>query len=158
MEIFWIIVCSLLLGLGFVGSILPFLPGPPLAYVALLIHEFTASDPFSTSFLIIWASITALVMILENIIPAIGTERFGGSKYGIGGTVVGLLIGLFIFPPIGIIAGPLLGAFVGELIGGQTSDQAWQSALGSFIGFLAGTLLKVITVAMMSYYYIQSVM
>lgn len=156
MDLFWIIVGVICLLAGLLGSFLPFIPGPPLAYGALLLHQFTGGYPFSTRFLLIWAAITGVVMVLENIIPALGTQRFGGTRYGIGGSVAGLIIGLLFFPPFGIVVGPLLGAFVGELIGGQSSGQAWQSALGSFIGFLAGTLLKVITVAMMGYYYFLS--
>jgi len=157
LETLWLACGLLLLLLGLVGSFLPFIPGPPLAYAALLLHHFTAGYPFSTRFLIIWAGVTMAVVMIENIIPALGTKRFGGTRFGIGGCVAGLLVGILFFPPFGIVIGPLLGAFAGEIIGGQTSDQALKSALGSFIGFLAGTLLKFITVALMGYYFMQSV-
>lgn len=158
METVWIILCVLLLLLGVIGSFLPFLPGPPLAYAALLLHQYTGGYPFSARFLIIWAAITVIVMLLENIIPAWGTERFGGSRYGIFGCVGGLIIGIIFFPPFGIVLGPLIGAFVGELLGGQPSDQAWRSAVGSFVGFLVGSLLKFIAVALMGYYFAASIL
>lgn len=151
-----IILGTLLIMIGLIGSFVPFVPGPPLAYCALLLHQFTASSPYTTQFLVIWAGITIFVMVLENIVPAWGTHRFGGTRYGIAGCIIGLLMGAVLFPPLGVIAGPLAGAFLGEYLSGQASDQALRSAWGSFVGFLAGTLLKVIAVGLMGYYFVTS--
>ena len=137
---------------GFVGSFLPMLPGPSLSYVGLLLLQFTGSAPFTLSFLVVWAIIVVAVMLLDNIIPAYGTKKFGGSAYGVWGTVIGLVAGMF-FPPIGIVMGPLLGAFVGELVGGQSSDRALKSAFGSFVGLLSNILLKAIASGLMGYYF-----
>jgi hypothetical protein len=85
------------------------------------------------------------VYILDYIIPALGTKKFGGSKYGIIGTTVGLLIGLIFLGPFGIIIGPFIGAFTGELIhDNENSNRALKAAFGSFIGFLFSTGLKFI--------------
>ncbi|HET6527389.1 MAG TPA: DUF456 domain-containing protein, partial [Balneolaceae bacterium] len=133
---------------GFIGSLLPVLPGPPLSYVGLILLQF-AHAPFSLSFLIIWALIVAVIVALDYIIPTWGTKKFGGSSYGVWGSVAGLIIGIFFFPPFGMILGPLIGAFVGELIAGKSSDKAIRSAMGSFAGFLMGTILKVIASGIM---------
>jgi len=142
----------LILG-GIIGSIVPFLPGPPLAYVGLLLQQLRSDPPFTVKFLLIWAGITILVSVLDYFIPLYGTKKFGGSKYGMWGCTIGLFAGIF-FPPWGIIAGPFLGAFVGEMIASNQSDQALRAALGSFIGFLFGTLLKLIACFMMGWYLI----
>jgi uncharacterized protein YqgC (DUF456 family) len=84
------------------------LAGPPLSYVGLLLLHFTEKYQFSTRFLIIWAVITLLVSLLENFIPIWGTKKYGGSKRAMWGSVVGLLVGLFVFPPMGIIIFHLL--------------------------------------------------
>jgi uncharacterized protein len=140
---------------GILGCVLPIIPGPPLSYIGLLLLHFTKAYQFSTRFLIIWGIITAVVYALDYIIPAMGTKRFGGSKRGIWGSIIGLVIGLFFFPPFGIIIGPFLGAVIGELTAGKDSGVAIKSGFGSFIGFLIGTILKLITSGLMTWHFFK---
>lgn len=140
---------------GILGCVLPIIPGPPLSYVGLLLLHFTGRYQFSTRFLIIWAIITIVVYALDYIIPAWGTKKFGGSKRGVWGSIIGLIIGMFFFPPFGIIIGPFAGAVIGELTVGKDSGAALKSGFGSFLGFLAGTLLKLITSGMMTWYFFK---
>lgn len=155
METLLIIIGGCCILAGFLGSFLPILPGTPVSYGGLLVLQL-AIQPFSITFLVVWALIVGVIMVLDNIIPAYGTKKFGGSSYGIWGSIIGMIIGVFFFPPFGMIVGPLAGAFIGELIGGQSSDRAFKSALGSFAGFLVNTLMKVIASGIMGYYYIIS--
>ncbi len=141
--------------LGLLGGILPILPGPPLSYVGLLLLHFTERYQFSTNFLTVWAVITVVVYALDYIVPAWGTKKFGGSKRGIWGSIIGLVLGIFVFPPLGIIIGPFIGAVVGELTGGKDSGAALKSGFGSFLGFLVGTLLKLITSGFMTWYFFK---
>lgn len=140
---------------GILGCVLPIIPGPPLSYIGLLLLHFTEKYQFSTRFLIIWAIITGVVYALDYVIPAWGTKKFGGSKRGVWGSIIGLIIGLFFFPPLGIIIGPFVGAVVGELTSGKDSGTALKSGFGSFLGFLAGTLLKLIASGMMTWYFFR---
>lgn len=140
---------------GILGCVLPIVPGPPLSYVGLLLLHFTERFQFSTKFLIIWAVITAVVYALDLFIPAWGTKKFGGSKRGIWGSIIGLLIGMFLFPPFGLIIGAFLGAVIGELSGGKDSGDALKSGFGSFMGFIAGTLIKLITSGMITWYFFK---
>jgi uncharacterized protein YqgC (DUF456 family) len=152
METILIILGAFCILAGFIGSFLPVVPGTPITYGGLLILQL-ATQPFSATFLVVWALIVAAIMILDNIIPAYGTKKFGGSPYGIWGSLLGMVFGIFFFPPLGIIVGPLAGAFAGELIGGKTSDRALKSALGSFAGLLVNMLMKVIASGVMGYYF-----
>lgn len=154
MDYFLIGFGILFLILGILGGVLPVLPGPPLSYVALLLLHFTDKYQFSSKFLIIWAVATIVVYLLDYIIPAWGTKKFGGSKRGVWGSMIGLLIGLFLFPPFGIIIGPFAGAVIGEITGGKDNKTALKAGLGSFIGFLAGTMLKLIVSGMMAWYFV----
>ncbi|MGE0020825.1 MAG: DUF456 domain-containing protein [Draconibacterium sp.] len=140
---------------GILGCVLPMLPGPPINYVALLLLHFTSSHQFSTRFLVIWAVVATVVVLLDYLIPVWGTKKFGGSKQGVWGSVIGLVAGLFIFPPFGIIIGPFVGAVIGELIAGKETGAAFKSGFGSFIGFLAGTLIKLIASGLMTWYFFK---
>jgi uncharacterized protein YqgC (DUF456 family) len=153
MDTLWVILGLILMLVGLAGCILPFLPGPPLCYVGLLIQQMQSSPPYSTKFLVLWAIITLVVTGLDYVIPLYGTKKFGGTKYGMWGCIVGLIAGLWL-GPLGLIAGPFIGAFVGELIGNANSDRAFRAALGSFAGFLFGTLLKLVVCFVMGRYLI----
>lgn len=137
----------LLLGLllmvgGIVGSFLPIIPGPPTSWLGLLLLHLTSKIETNWTFLGITLGIAVLVTIADYIIPAIGTKKFGGSKYGIWGSTIGLVIGL-IFTPVGMILGLFLGALIGELINDRKDlKKALKASLGSVIGFFFSTGIK----------------
>lgn len=154
MDYLLIVLGALLILLGLLGCILPILPGPPLSFVGLLLSYFTRFGGFSHS-LLIWTGIAAFaVTILDFSLPVWTTKKFGGTKRGIWGATLGLVLGIFVLPPIGIIIGPFLGAFVGELTGGETQGKALRSATGSFVGFLLGTGLKFAVSGTITYYFV----
>ena len=131
--------------LGIIGSFIPVLPGPITSWVGLLLIHLTNAIPNNWTFILTTLAVAILVYILDYIIPALGTKKFGGSKYGIIGTTVGLLVGLIFLGPFGIIIGPFIGAFIGELIhDNENSNRALKAAFGSLIGFLFSTGLKFI--------------
>ncbi|MEA3446308.1 MAG: DUF456 domain-containing protein [Bacteroidota bacterium] len=153
MDFILIALGIIFLLLGIAGAILPIIPGPPLSYVGLLFLHFTSRYSFDSQFLWIWAGVTVVVYVLDFIIPAWGTKKFGGSRKGVIGSIAGLLLGMIFFPPLGIIIGPFVGAFAGELIAGKEQSEALKSGFGSFLGFLTGTLLKLIVSGMMTWYF-----
>jgi uncharacterized protein YqgC (DUF456 family) len=156
MDVVLIIIGIILLLIGFAGCIIPGIPGPPIAYIGLLIQVFKTENPFTTKFLIIWALIMIGVSLLDYIVPVIGTKKFGGSKRGVWGSVIGLFAGIFFFPPIGLIIGPFLGAFIAELTGGKETESALKAGFGSFIGFITGVVLKLAVTGVMAYYFFGS--
>lgn len=153
MDYVLIVLGSLFMIVGILGGVLPVLPGPPLSYVGLLLLHITEKYHFSTRFLIIWLIVAAVVTVADYFIPVWGTKRYGGSKQGIWGSIIGLVIGLFFFPPFGIIIGPFVGAVIGELTSGKDSGAALKSGFGSFMGFLAGTLMKLIASGLMAWHF-----
>ena len=155
MDVFLIIVAGILLLVGFAGCILPVIPGVPLSYIGILILHFTDKVQFSTEFLIAWGIITIVIQVLDYYIPIWGTKRFGGSRWGTIGSAIGVVGGLF-FGPFGIILGPFVGAVVGELLSGRASKDAVKAGLGSFVGFLVGTVAKLIISGFLIYYYIEA--
>jgi len=156
MDVVLIIIGIILLLIGIIGCIIPGIPGPPIAYFGLLLQIFKTENPFTPKFLIIWALITVAVSILDYVVPAVGTKKFGGSKRGVWGSIIGLFVGIFFFPPIGLIIGPFLGAFLGELTGGKETQAALKAGFGSFIGFITGVALKLVVTGLMAYYFFVS--
>ena len=121
---------------GILGSFLPVLPGPPISWVGLLLLFSTDAVPMDYWLLGITLFIAIGVAVLDYVIPAQGTKRFGGSKYGIWGTNIGLIVGIFAPIPFGFIIGPFVGAFVGELFYISTiTNRALKPVTGSFFAF-----------------------
>jgi len=145
MDIALLIFGILLMILGVLGSFLPVLPGPITSWFGLLVLHLSDAVPMNWTFLGITFAIAFVIWLIDYFIPALGTKKFGGTRYGVIGTMVGLMIGIFFFPPFGLIIGPFLGAFVGEMIkDSKDSKKALKAAFGSFIGFLTSTFLKFI--------------
>tara|TARA_R110002073_G_scaffold89852_7_gene212555 strand:- start:19885 stop:20385 length:501 start_codon:yes stop_codon:yes gene_type:complete len=143
MDILLLFVGFFIMLLGIIGSFLPILPGPITGWVGLLILHYTSVIEEDWTFLGITLGIAILIWLLDYIIPALGTKKYGGSKYGIYGTTIGLICGLIFLGPIGIIIGPFAGAFLGEMIyDSKDSNRALKAAFGSFVGFLFSTGLK----------------
>ncbi len=158
MEVFLMVLAVILMLVGVAGCVLPFLPGPPLSYIALLIVAFMDGSQISTNVLIATGVATAIVTLLDYLIPIWGTKWYGGSKQGVWGATVGMVVGIFVFPPFGLIIGPFAGAFIGEMINDSSNtDRALRAAFGSLIGFLVGTGLKVIVCLWMFYYLVVDV-
>ena len=144
MDLFLVLLASLFLILGIFGSFLPILPGPITSWFGFLILYLSDVTDFSISLLITTFIIALIIWVLDFFIPAIGTKKFGGSKYGVIGTTIGLIIGVISPIPFGILIGPFLGALAGELINKSKSNQAIKAAFGSFLGFLASSFIKFI--------------
>lgn len=143
-DIMLFIVSGILMVAGLAGCILPVIPGPPLSYLGLLALHFTDKVQFSAAELVISAIAVVTVTVLDYATPIIGSKRFGGSSYGTRGCVIGTVIGLF-FMPWGLIICPFLGAVAGELIARNSFRKAMKAGVGSFLGYLFGTLLKLCT-------------
>lgn len=153
-DVLLIISGIILILLGFAGCFLPILPGPPLAFGALVLLHFTSGADVSPGLFWTMASIAVVVTLIDYIVPVWGTRKYGGTKAGERGAIAGVIVGLFL-GPLGIIAGPFFGALAGELIAGAKSDQAFRAAFGSFMGFLLGVGLKLIATMLIAFYFFK---
>lgn len=138
----WFLGIVLIL-VGFAGILIPALPGVPLMYVGMIIAAW--GDDFQR---ITWLSLTvlgvltAISVIVDFAASAVGAQRVGASRRAIWGAFIGTVIGIFFGLP-GLILGPFVGAVAGELsVHGRMQD-AGRVGVGTWLGLIFGTLVKV---------------
>ncbi len=152
-----LIILGLIVALvGLAGCIIPLIPGPPLSFLALIILSFVRNwEPFSPTFLIIMAGLTLGVTISDYVVPIGGARKYGASRTGLWGSVIGMIIGLFLFPPWGMIIGAVAGALVGELLAGKKGKQVLRAGWGVILGNVVTTGLKLALSGAMLFFYVR---
>ena len=158
MDITLAVLGAVLVLVGFLGSVLPIIPGPPISWTGLLLLKWTdyISDHGQAYENALWILLffVVLVTILDYVVPIMGTKKYGGSKRGVWGATIGVVAGLF-FGPLGIIIGPFMGAYIGEISTGKKDREALRAAWGSFVGFLLGVGLKLMVCGTILFFFIR---
>ena len=154
-----LIILGLIFALaGVIGCILPVIPGPPLGFLALIIVSWAKNwEPFSLTFFIIMGGLTILASISDYLIPAIGAKKYGASRLSVWVSIMGMVIGLFLFPPWGMLIGAFLGALAGELLAGQRGKDLLRVGWGVFLGTMLSTGLKLALSGIMLFLYIREI-
>lgn len=143
--------------IGLIGCIIPGIAGPPFSFLALICLSVAKKwEPFSVRLLIILGILTVFVQALDYLLPALGAKKFGATKYGFWGTIIGMLLGIFFVPPFGIIIGAFLGALLGEIIAGKEATKALKAGWGVFAGVMVGMFLKLVIAGVMTFYFIKA--
>jgi hypothetical protein len=145
MNSFLLIISVILIITGLIGSFIPIIPGPITSWFGLFTLSQIQNFPNNNTLLITTFVIGITIFILDYFIPIIGSKYFGGSKYGIIGTSIGLLIGLISPVPFGIIIGAFLGALIGEILAGKQLSEGIKPAMGSLIGIITSSVIKFFT-------------
>jgi len=156
MDIFLSILWILLIILWLIGSVAPILPGPPISFLGFLVLHWTVWIQFSDTLLRALWILTLITLILDYTIPQRGTKKFGGTTYGTLGSTIGLVAGLFFFPPLGLIAWPIVGAFVWEYLHTNNKQHAFRSARWSLVGFLLWIGIKLIVCGVILWYGVKA--
>lgn len=166
MDITLAILGMILVLIGFFGSFLPVLPGPPISWAGFLLLKWTGyvEENLEGYELVLWVLLffVVVVTILDYVVPIMGTKKFGGSKRGVWGATIGVVVGLVILAPIpaigpllGIIIGPFVGAYIGERSSGKKDKEALRAAWGSFVGFMLGVGMKLMTCAAILFFFVR---
>jgi uncharacterized protein YqgC (DUF456 family) len=144
---------------GIAGSILPVIPGPPLSFLAIILISFAKDwEPFGTVFLIVMACAMVIVSFLDYILPAQASKWYGATKAGFWGSIGGLIAGIFLFPPWGMILGAIVGALVGELIAGKRGKEALRAGWGVLIGNLIVIGIKLAYSGIILFFFIKELL
>lgn len=154
----WIITVGLLVG-GFLGCFLPMVPGTPLMLSGALVYQWMIATPdhrLSAFTLTGLTLLMALSQVVDLVCGMLGASRFGASKYGMWGGLVGVCVGLFLGLP-GIIFGPLVGVVAGEIYGRKAPADALRAAWGTLVGSAAGIVARVIFGLAMLIWFIAAV-
>jgi len=147
-----IIICIVLLLSGILGCFIPVIPGPPLAYAALLLVSIFTDYKFEDSFLVQWAGIVIAVTVADFWLQVYGVKKFGGTKKAINGTMIGLFVGILVPIPLGFIIGPFAGAFIGAYMDEKDDMfKVLKIASGALIGFIGGLVLKLVVCVYLIY-------
>lgn len=152
----WLLIGVLFL-IGLLGSLIPILPAPAFLIAGVLVFVFwqgVASLGLFSFVALIFLGL--LAMISDNLASVLGAKKYGASKRGMVGAVLGALVGLFFGGPLGAVLGPLGGAFLFEYLGSGNLQKAKKISWGTFIGFLTGTVARfVIAVIIITWFLIK---
>ena len=131
-----------LIVIGFVGTILPVLPGTILIYAGLIIYGLINNfQSLGWMFYMMQLALVGISYLVDFLASAYGVKVYGGSRYAIWGALLGSLL-IFVIGPLGLLVGPLVGAVAGELIAGVEIRRACNAGFGTFVGLLGGTVAK----------------
>ena len=88
--------------------------------------------------------------------PVFGAKKYGGSKSGVWCSVLGMVLGVFFFPPWGMLIGAFTGAIAGEWLAGKEGRESPQAAWGVFIGNVVGIGLKLAFCGVILFFYVKA--
>ncbi len=133
------------IAVGFAGTIVPMLAGIPIIYLAIFLYGwFEGFEHVNAGYLMILGVLTVLSVVIDQLCVIFGMKVFDSDNRAILGSVVGSIIGLFVLPPFGVVIFCFLGAFAVEYYLWHNLSLAIRSSIGAVLGFLSGTLFKVL--------------
>ncbi len=143
MSVLVALITVLLILTGIIGTIVPFLPGEPLIFLAAVVYGIGFGfDRIGVYIYITLGVLVAFSLIVNYIATSLGAKKFGASAFGMVGAVLGAIIGFIIGNIIGLLIGPFIGAFIGEFIKGGKTEGSLKAGLGAVIGFFAGGITR----------------
>jgi uncharacterized protein YqgC (DUF456 family) len=153
-----VVLGFLLLAAGMVSCVLPILPGPVISYLALIVLCLARGwETFSVPVLIVLGVLAVAVAVLDNVLPVLTARKWGAGKGGIWGSIIGMLAGMFLFPPFGAILGTFAGAVLGELIFGKMKGKALRAGWGVFVGTMLALAVKLAVSGVIAFFYVRAV-
>lgn len=157
MSVPGLVIASVMFLMGIIGTFLPVLPGAAMVFAGTIVYGFMVGFQGGLDFTFyLGQGIAVLIVFLIDYFAGMwGARKFGGSGVAVLGSLMGLLVGILVFGPFGIIIGPFAGAFASEYFKQKDPEAALKVGLGTFVGFLGGTAVKlIIEFAMIIWFFI----
>jgi uncharacterized protein len=154
--VYWSIIILLFI-VAFVGLVYPIVPSVLFILAGFLLYGvFFNFQPFRWYFWLIQGLFIVLLFVADYVANMIGIKKYGGSKAGIWGSTIGIIVGPFVIPFLGILIGPFIGAIAAELIFNKRNfTESLKIGFGSVIGFMSSVLTKtIIQILMIVYFFI----
>ncbi|WP_460878914.1 DUF456 domain-containing protein [Rhodanobacter koreensis] len=144
MDIALYALAALLIVGGLAGSVLPSLPGIPMIFGGIwLVAAVDDYRHLGLWWLLIIGTLGGIGVIVDFVASTLGAKRVGASKRALWGASLGTLVGMFFGIP-GLLFGPFLGALAGELASGTSVLRSAHVGIGTWLGLLFGTLVKLV--------------
>jgi len=145
-----VILAIIVILIGIAGIFIPYVPGISLIFIAILAYGWHEGfHQVSSYYIAVMAALTVLSLVVDYLAATLGAKHFGSSKYGIYGALLGTLLGIIIFAPIGIFVGPWLGALIGEMLAGKDFSTAMRISWGTIVGLFSGIAFNLVLGAAM---------
>jgi uncharacterized protein len=150
----WIVIIAMFI-ISFIGLIYPIIPSVIFILGGFMLYGlFFSFEEFNWLFWTIQILFVVLLFSADYLANMLGVKKYGGSKAGVWGSTIGLLVGPFVIPIIGILIGPFLGAVIAELVIHRKGfTESLKIGLGSVIGFISSVITKsIVQVVMIAYF------
>ncbi len=153
----WSVLGALALLAGLVGCVLPVLPGPALAFLSLIFVSLAESwEAYSVTFLVVAGITGAVVTGLDYVLPSAVSKKRGASRAGSLGSIVGMIAGIFLFPPFGIFIGAFVGAVAGEFLFGPNRKGSLKAGWGVLLGSLLSMAIKLGYSGVVGFFFVRA--
>ena len=144
LNLLFLILSTVVMLTGLVGVFLPVLPGVPLVFAGAFIYAWsTGFQIITVGNLIFFAILTTIASAVDYIGGLITARKYGASKYGLIGGVLGGILGLIVLSIPGLIIGQLAGVILGELYFGKEMKESFTAGFAMFVGYILGSTVKV---------------
>ena len=155
MDILWWIIIAASLILGFAGLVFPVLPSILMFWIGFLVFHFAVDgEALSWMFWIIVFILTLLVLFSDFIANSYFVKRYGGTKKGEYAAIAGVIVGMFVYPPFGVIFVPFLFVLIVEVVGSRDMNQAFKASVGSLLAFLSSTIFNALIYVFMTIWFL----
>lgn len=142
MDFVWWLLIIISFIISFIGIVMPVIPGVLMIWLGFIIYHFGIHPLTGWNFWITSIILTIIILLVDYLASSKWVRKYGGSKASAWAAIGGILLGPFIFGPIGVIIGPFVFVTITELIRGYKLKEAIRVGFASFLGLVGGAFIK----------------
>lgn len=141
-----VLVLAVLLVLGgLLGVMVPLIPGIPMILAVIVAYGwYEGFQLITVPYIVMMGGITLLSIIVDYLSTTLGAKYSGSSRNGVWGAFIGTFLGIFLFPPLGLLIGPWVGAMLGEYLAVNDINKAVKAGFGTVVGLFSGLFFNLL--------------